>query len=212
MKQITSYIQEGLRINKNIKIHKHCPESISEFRKIIENKYKDNHEVLDLSDVDVSKMTTLENLFNYNNDNFTKYKVKKIIGVGSWDIRNVKKLSKMFTEMGGLEEIDGISDWDVSNVESMFGMFQSCYSLKELDLSSWNTKNLKTTTSMFNGCTNIKSIGDISDWNISNLGDCQNMFYGCKKLVLDIKKWGLKKVTSNIKSWEINSWADKVII
>lgn len=209
-----SNITEGFKINKNLNIHIEKPESKEELQKILEKRFNKNNEVLNVSNIDVTKINKLSRLFNfdYNGDKYEKYKIKKIVGLGTWDVSNAIEMSFMFSDLGGLEEIDDISDWDVSNVKLMFRMFDSCKKLKQLDLSNWNTENLINCYGMFGKCYSLESVGDISNWKLAKLDDADYMFANCKRLKLDIKKWNLKSTQNRIKAWSINTEAPKVII
>ncbi len=103
--------------------------------------------VVDLNFIDVSKITDMQCLFEYEYDDDIDDEI---------DLRN--------------REID-ISEWDVSNVKDMLGMFYG--SSFNGDISKWNVSSVTDMSGMFWGAS---FNGDISKWNVSNVTDMNEMF------------------------------------
>ena len=157
MKSIINYINEKLKINsQDIDLgYKYFPKDQYELRELISDhilaQAKETHTSVDLSDIDVSKITDMSKLF-YKFDYLEK------INVSGWDISNVETLESCFGEMKNLKEINGLDDWDLSKVKNINAMFYKCKSLTKLDLSGWDTKSVTSMDAVFSYCENLKEI------------------------------------------------------
>ena len=167
MKQLTTYINEKLVLNKNTfkKHYNYFPKTKEELRNIIDQLLEERKDdpVIDLNDIDTSKINTF----------------------------GANEIPGLFASNNNIKNID-ISGWDVSNVESMYGMFDSCSNLKSVgDLSKWNVSKVTDMSFMFYDCYCLNNIGDISDWDVSSVKNFQCMFNNCRKLTYagDLKKW-----------------------
>ena len=155
MKQLSTYIQEKLIINKDYSDAGLSPKSFDDLRKIIVDRYyklgpgtKQNP--IDFNDIDVSNLDSFCN--DKNKGIFAETKFKYI----------------------------DISYWDVSNVKSMRGMFWGCLELKSVgDLSNWDVSKVTDMWGMFYQCEKLELVGDISDWNVSNVRNKYIMFLYC---------------------------------
>ena len=128
-------------------------------------------------------------------DLFYGLKVKKILGLETWDMSNVKNMSGMFCFCYSLTKLD-IGNWDVSNVANMSSMFYNCQSLTKLDIGGWNTSKVKDMSRMFNYCHSLTKL-DIGNWDVSKVTNMANIFNGCKNLTeLNIGNWNVSKVTN----------------
>ena len=90
MKQLTAYIFEKLRINKDsnkIEYHYH-PKDKEELKSLIDQLIKERGEEADLNDIDVSNVTDMNELFSS----------KKFNGdISKWDVSNVIDMSWLFS-------------------------------------------------------------------------------------------------------------------
>ena len=114
---------------------------------------------LDLSSLDTSKVTNMNNMFRFC-ENLTS-----LGDLSNWDTSKVTDMSDMFSTCMNLTSLDGIENWDTSKVTDMSDMFFDCASLTSLDLSSWDTSNVTNMSKMFSTCIRIKEIkmgGDVS--------------------------------------------------
>lgn len=151
-------------------------------RKTVNNSNAKN---VDLTMIDVSNITSFENLF-YNNTNLTH------INASNWDTSNIKSLRFAFGEDSNLESVD-FADWDVSNVTTFFAMFDACVKIENIDVSKWNTSSATDMAWMFNR-NNLKSL-DVSNFNTSKVTSMFAMFSGSKSLTrLDVSNFD----TSNV--------------
>ena len=159
MKNINTYISNKIRKTQNIteklKIsksksnqsvtqHTLFPETYEELKKMIADEMLKNGNECYLNHIDVSKITTMEDLFYHSEFNGD---------ISEWDVSNVKIMARMFCDC----QFDGdISKWNVSNVVSMKRMFSA--SKFNGDISDWNTSKVITMEGMFYWC---KFDGDI---------------------------------------------------
>lgn len=125
---------------------------------------------LDISWLDVSNITSMENMFCYCSNITT-------VDVSNWDTSNVTDMSSMFSDCRNLTTLD-VSSWNTSNVTDMNSMFSSCNKLITVDVSNWNTSNVTDMGYMFSGCGKLTTL-DISNWDTGNVTRSDYMFYGC---------------------------------
>ena len=202
MKSLNQYLQEKLIINKDFNKKNQInitvtPKDHYELKDIIEDRYKKlgpgtKQNPIDFNDIDTSKITSFEELFNRLNFEY--------IDISLWDTSQVDSMMNMFYSCEKLVSIGDIGEWDVSNVKTFRGMFFYCKRLEGVgDLSKWKvTDKLTYTTVMFGMCYKLKNIGDIGKWKMKNVTNMVAMFSGCHELeyIGDISSWDLRNVKS----------------
>lgn len=150
--------------------------------------YLENAVSIDLSNLDTSSVTAMNQLFN------KCYKLETI-NLSNFDTSNVTDMQAVFQQCNSLTSID-LSSFNTSNVTNMRNMFSSCYKLESLDLSHFNTSKVTTMTDMFQRCDSLTSL-DLSSFNTSNVTDMDFMFYGCKSLAeINLSNFNTLKVTT----------------
>ena len=212
MKALNNYIQEKLVVNKSYKsAYDYRASTPLELIKIIIDKLGEpkfqKTQVLDMSDVDVSAMKDMSDIFNVvmyqfkntvNGDNcMDLLKNIKTLNISGWDTSKVKTFYALFKECEGLERIIGIEDLDVSNAHTISYMFKGCENLAKLDLSKWKVGNVTMMTALFNGCVMLEEIKGIEKWQFSTVGNLSfdSMFNECESLKkIDISNWKVKNV------------------
>ena len=180
MKQLSTYIQEKLIINKDYREVKIVVKSFDELRKIIEDRYKklgagtkDNP--IDFNDIDVSN---IDSFYSSNIDKGIFAETKfKYIDISYWDVSNATNMMAMFFRCKDLKSVGDISSWDVSKVTDMSFMFYNCVSFNQ-DISSWDVSNVTDMKYMFCNCKSFNQ--DISNWDVSNVKCYLLMFYNCQ--------------------------------
>ena len=130
---------------------------------------------IDLSNWDVSNVTTMEGLFN----NCKKFNCD----LSKWDVSNVKDMSYMFYNCGNFD--CDLSNWDVSKVTNMYTMFEGCSKFKGKGLENWNVSKVENISYMFFDCINFDC--NLSNWNVNNVKNMERMFYNCN--LKNTPKW-----------------------
>lgn len=151
MKTLTQHIEEKLLINKNFKDSNIVVKSLKELKSIIKDRSIDPNtkkfnKNIDLSDIDVSKLDDLSEIFMW-------YKFKTI-NISGWDTSNVKVMTQMFYGCDELEDIIGIEDIDIKGVVYMAYMFADCTKLDITDkIKDWKIDpSVVWATNMFRDC------------------------------------------------------------
>ena len=177
--------------------------------------YFNNAETLDISCLDTSGSTRMNNMFS-NLKSLTTFvgletldtsKVRQMwcmfmymekiteLDVSSFDTSNVEEMTMMFCGTYALERIIGIEDFDTSKVTLMDSVFSSARSLTSLDLSGWNTSKATTMRALFFATHKLTEL-DLSGWNTSNVTLMDSMFRETKVLTnLDVSHFDTSKVT-----------------
>lgn len=167
------------------------PADDNELRMIIKERVNlldkyDTEQILDLEDIDTSKVKSMNNLF---------YQLVlppwTIVRVSNWDTSNVEDMSRLFPK-GGSCSISDLSKWDTRKVKDMSSMFYFTHLADPLTgLSNWDTSNVENMSGMFRECTGSKLKNDISNWDVSKVTDMTMMFYKSKDIKCDLSKWEL---------------------
>ena len=89
-----------------------------------------NVETVDLSNMDITGLTSLNQSFSNNNS-------LKVLNLSGWDVSNITDFSYMFSGDSALEELD-LSSFNVSTKVTYDRMFTGCESLKILKLNNWD--------------------------------------------------------------------------
>ena len=164
MNNLSNYILEKLKIDKNTKYHNYRfePKTKAELISLIENRIKEDGNNVDLNDINLKNITDISGLF-------TKSNLSDFNGdISEWDVRNVEYMRYAFE---GSKFNGDISKWDVSNVIDMQGMFR--LSNFNGDISKWDVNNVIDMESMFEYS---KFSGDISSWDVKNVKNMKHMF------------------------------------
>ena len=192
MKSLNEYIIEKILINKSSKFNKIKVESKDQLQSIIQERYNKNKSFVDLTDIDISELDDLS-------DVFARLNTVEVIDISGWDTSNVITMDCMFSQCPKLKKIIGIENLDVSKSEDVSYMFYGGENLVELDLTNWNPKLLQKTRYMFYGCSNLKIIKNIENWQLPNIKNVSYMFCNCTKLDVDLSNWDLTKINDSLK-------------
>ena len=163
----TEYLYEDVKIEK-------CEATQSEQAKLVRK------ECYDLSNLDVSKITNMENLFKHSLFDGD---------ISNWNVSNVSTMNQMFFSAESFNQ--SIGNWDVSKVTNMLDMFSFAIKFNS-PLNNWDTSNVTTMNGMFYDAEKFNS--DISDWDVSNVEDISFMFAYTKEFNQDISSWNTKNV------------------
>ncbi len=135
MKQLKSIIQEKLKVSSktNISKYQYFPKDYKELEKIVYDLIRERGNEADLNDIDTSKLTDMERLFE--NSDFDG-------NISNWDVSNVTCMNWMFSHSNFTGKNSKLNKWDVSKVKLMNGMFY--YSKFEGNIDDWTPpKNFK---------------------------------------------------------------------
>ena len=113
-----------------------------------------------LSRLDVSEVTSLENLFAscYSATN---------INVAGWDVSHVMDFHHAFIYCVSLPLLD-LSSWCTPSACNLHNMFGGDEALKTIKLGSgWNTSKVRFFTYTFGGCSSL--VLDCSSWDVSSM-------------------------------------------
>lgn len=210
-----------MKINsKNTIKSKYLVKDLKELKSIIEERADNLNncetDILDLTDLNVSRLNSLDNAFGdcfyarcinvtgwdvSRVTNFTRLfceydDLEEIIGLDTWDVSNGFDFSNAFRDCISLKEIKGIEKWDVSEGRRFLRMFKHCTSLKQLNLSRWYMGNATTLDEMFQQCFDLKKI-NISNWDVSNVTSMNYIFEECYDLKENLHSWNVRKTCAD---------------
>lgn len=127
-----------------------------------------------LNHLDISRVTSLYNLFEGYNGKFNG-------DISKWDTSNVRDMSFLF---GACFDFRGdISKWDTSNVRDMNHMFYCSHF--NGDISKWNVGKVENMEGMFEESQFNQPIGD---WDVRKVMNMKEMFRR-SQFNQDISKW-----------------------
>ncbi|HAO5781521.1 TPA: BspA family leucine-rich repeat surface protein [Listeria monocytogenes] len=143
---------------------------------------------LDVSGLDTSAVTNMNNMFNYCS-------ALEELDVSHFDTSSVTTMYGMFWQCGLLEKLD-VSNFDTSSVTNMNNMFADCKSLEILDVSNWDTSSVTSVDSMFRLNNSLKAI-DVSHFDTSSVTNMNSMFAACTSLkAIDVSHFDTSSVTN----------------
>lgn len=153
---------------------------------------------LDVSSINTHNVTDMMNMFGISEENYSKSKLKQIIGLKNFDTGKVINMQGMFVRNSSLTELD-LSNWNTSNVTNMSWMFQQCTSLINLNLSNFNTSKLEEMRGMFHS-VGLETI-NLCSFDTNNVTDMRLLF----QFTSNVNKIyvGSKWTTSNADTYNI---------
>ena len=152
--------------------------------------YYHSLEYVDLSNLVVSDLTDLSNMF------YCCSELETVDGITDWDTSAVTTTAYMFLSCSSLENVD-LSGWELSAATSMRGMFKNCNELVSVgDVSGWNLSSVTDMRYVFYNCYALSEL-NVSDWDLSSVSWAEQMFYSCESLTsLDTSGWNLSSNNS----------------
>ena len=102
--------------------HKFHPLNVTQIRVLLKKAHC-NELKLNLEDIDISRLDSLDGLFSYY-DNCFLQKIN-IQAISEWDVSHIKTMKKLFHYC---DDFDGrlIESWNVSNVTDLESAFDGC--------------------------------------------------------------------------------------
>ena len=104
MNNLSTYIIEKLKINKDLIKYHYYPTNKKELRSLIQKLLEERGNDADLNDIDVSDITDMSELFT----DLDPHK----IDISEWDVSNVKDMRLMFYDCEKFNS--DLSRWDLS--------------------------------------------------------------------------------------------------
>ena len=138
-----------------------------------------------MSDWDVSKVTTMENLFSsylfrtFNQD------------LSKWSMANVVTTKSMF--FGAHVFNCDLSKWTMSRVTNMYGMFRSARAFNG-DVTTWNVSSVTNLEFTFSSASVFNR--DVGQWSVSRVTSLKYTFQDAKQFQQNLNNWDTSKVTS----------------
>ena len=149
--------------------------------------YLENIIEIDLSKIDLSQVTSMEEMFR------GCLNLKKV-SFGNEIILSVNNLDQLFYNCLNILSVD-LSNFDTSKVTSMQSAFYSCKNLKIIIFgNNFNTSLVNNMYQLFYGCRSLLSI-DLSHFDTSLVTDMSHIFSLCNSISsLDVSKFNTSKV------------------
>lgn len=144
MKSLQYTLKESLRIGINDQPEGVYPEDWNELREIIEKRLEKTYD-LDLNDIDISNISSLDGLFKNTN--------VRTVNISDWDVSNVDNCEYMFGNCTSLKFVD-MKNWKPNKLIGVKDMFLYCRSFgtgSNVDVSNWkeNDLNMKILTNLY---------------------------------------------------------------
>ncbi len=166
---------------------------------------KNNIEVLDLSDCNLSSRANMSEMFK-------GYAKLRSIDLSGFKTAGVTNMSNMFNGCVNLESIDISSpEFDVADVQNTQGMFYNCYSLKSIDFGSEVKmfEKVENMQEMFANCISL----NVSREGMSKLGtgatlkNAKKVFVGCYSMqVISVEGFDLTSVEALDSIFDMSGW------
>ena len=149
-------------------------------------------ECYDLSKLDTSQITNMQEIFKYSMFNGD---------ISNWNVSNVTKMKEMFNS--AKEFKSSIGNWDMKNIKSTNNMFYNAESFNQ-DINSWDTSNIINMGLMFAYAKKFDK--NISKWNLENVKMCFELFYNADAFLDKYNNsLSLPKNTKDILQWFNNN-------
>ncbi len=167
-----------------------CTIDSNDFNVII--KECEKKECYDLSKLDTSQITNMQEIFKYSMFNGD---------ISNWNVSNVTKMKEMFNS--AKEFNSSIGNWDMKNIKSTNNMFYNAESFNQ-DINSWDTSNIINMGLMFAYAKKFDK--NISKWNLENVKMCFELFYNADAFLDKYNNsLSLPKNTKDILEWFNNN-------
>ena len=154
------------------------------------SRFANGSKYIDLSVLDFSNVTNVENMFYYSNTDYLDVRNIKLTGATSYYY--------LFGSCYGTE-LD-LSNWDISKVDNLSNL---CYSasFKKINLTGWNTVNVKNMSYIFSYGSYLETLL-IPDWDMTNVTSSSTFFYSVPKLkYIDLSRsndFTINKIASSL--------------
>lgn len=151
--------------------------------------FKNSNMNNDISAWNVSNVTNMQSMFNYNIDfdqdisSWDVSSVTNMIGmfyfayqfnqdISAWNVSKVTDMSYMFFRATSFNQ--NINAWNVSKVINMSNLFNQAYAFNQ-DLSSWDVSSVTNMSEMFRNATSFDQ--SLGAWDIGSITNISNMMF-----------------------------------
>lgn len=152
----------------------------------VELSSKEGKGFVDLNDLDVSKLTSLDSAIQDSH---------LPIDVSRWDVSNMEST---FDAFKGCSFVGSLKNWNVSKIKNMRLMFCACTFNEPQDFSKWDVANCENFQAMFNGAKG-EFLG-IERWDVSSAKTIKYMFLGERGRFCD---------SIDVASWRLNDECER---
>jgi len=174
---------------------------------------------LDIKDVDMSHVRTMEGMFaNTNMDApldldgngwhdtanlttmanmFSGFHAPGLNGVGRVDTSNVTDLSNMFHGANFGDSVLDVSGMNTSKVRNMSELFHWTQAADIRGFENWDMSSVTNLSQVISAGFKFNRTIDLTNWDVSNITDFQDTFEGLQADGLDLSGWKLLKLRSS---------------
>ena len=138
-----------------------------------------NGSSINLSNWDVSNVTTLNFLFNNCEFNLFGSGAGVEIDISNWNVRNITNMNRAIwnIRLGNMKDLN----WNLQSIQSMFDMFGVSNFNSNLNFifpqsTSVNLSSMFENAGSFNKNISTRTVGTTSYWNVSKVTNISNMF------------------------------------
>lgn len=178
-----------------------------------------NSENLDIKDVDMSHVRTMEGMFaNTSMDApldldgngwhdtanltdmssmFERFRTSGLNGVNRMKTSNVTDLSGMFQEANLGDSVLDVSGMDTSKVVNMNGIFFRINAKDIIGFENWNIASVKQLKNILSPIFKFNRTIDLTGWDVSNVTEFYDTFEGLQADGLNLSGWKLSKLISS---------------
>ena len=128
---------------------------------------------MDLSGLNTSGVSTMEEMFSYCNSLTT-------LNLSNFDTSNCSNIAGMFLQCKKLESIN-LTSFNTKKCTSLNNLFQNCENLKSVNVSSFDTSNCTSMQYTFSNCNSITSL-NLKNFDTGKVGNVSDMFSYCTNL------------------------------
>lgn len=152
------------------------------------SRYDRHHFNDDISDWDVSHVTTMDSMFSFA-EKFNQ-------DISRWDVRSVTSMAHMFSFSKKFNQ--DISKWNVSSVKQMQSMFEGSFFNNDRKPLVWGEKVSNVVDMRYMFSNSKKFNQDISNWDVSSVQDMHSMFFKAEKFNNNVKPLLWKEKVRNV--------------
>ena len=174
---------------------------------------------LDIKDVDMSHVRTMEGMFaNTNMDApldldgngwhdtenlttmanmFNGFHAPGLNGVGRVDTSNVTDLSNMFHGANFGDSVLDVNGMDTSKVRNMSELFHWTQAADIRGFENWDMSSVTNLSQVISAGFKFNRTIDLTNWDVSNITDFQDTFESLQADGLDLSGWKLLKLRSS---------------